>query len=116
MNSAAGNQLLKGHLHTLVLHLLADRGRMYGYEITKEVKERTAGQVQLTEGALYPVLHKLEGQGVLLTEIALVEGRARKYYRLNEAGSALAQSTQAQLMQELQSLLLIFNPPQMQWT
>jgi DNA-binding PadR family transcriptional regulator len=46
----------------------------------------------------------------------LVDGRARKYYRLNEAGSALAQSTQAQLMQELQSLLLIFNPPQMQWT
>lgn len=116
MSTSAGNQLLKGHLHTLVLHLLADKGRMYGYEITKEVKERTAGQLLLTEGALYPVLHKLESQGVLNTHIELVEGRARKYYQLNEAGTALAQSTQAQLMAELQSLLRIFNPPQMQWT
>lgn len=63
MGQTAGNQLLKGHLHTLVLHLLAEKGRMYGYEITREVKERTQGQVLLTEGALYPVLHKLESQG-----------------------------------------------------
>ena len=89
---------------------------MYGYEITREVKERTSGQVQLTEGALYPVLHKLENLGVLLTETELAEGRARKYYRLNEAGKEMAQSTQLQLMQELQSLIRIFNPPQMQWT
>lgn len=103
-------------MHTLVLHLLAENGRMYGYEITREVKERTSGQVQLTEGALYPVLHKLENLGVLLTETELAEGRARKYYRLNEAGKEMAQSTQLQLMQELQSLIRIFNPPQMQWT
>lgn len=116
MSLSTGNQLLKGHLHTLVLHLLAQKGRMYGYEITREVKDRTAGQVKLTEGALYPVLHKLESQGVLLTETELTEGRARKYYRLNEAGQALAQSSQQQLMQELQAVLLIFNPPQMRWT
>lgn len=88
---------------------------MYGYEITKEVKERTAGQIHLTEGALYPVLHKLESQGVLLTDVEIADGRARKYYRLNEAGKALAQSTQAQLMQELQTLLLIFDPPKAKW-
>lgn len=116
MSQLPGNQLLKGHLHTLVLHLLAENGRMYGYEITREVKNRTAGQVQLTEGALYPVLHKLGSRGVLITETEIAEGRARKYYKLNAAGKELAESTQSQLLQELQSLLLIFNPPQMRWT
>lgn len=116
MGQTAGNQLLKGHLHTLVLHLLAEKGRMYGYEITREVKERTQGQVLLTEGALYPVLHKLESQGVLLTETELADGRARKYYRLNDAGKELAQSAQDQLMHELQSVIRIFNPPQLRLT
>jgi DNA-binding PadR family transcriptional regulator len=59
---------------------------MYGYEITQKVKELSAGDIMLTEGALYPALHKLEADGFLETTVEVVDGRARKYYRLTEHG------------------------------
>lgn len=61
---------------------------MYGYEITQLVKELTRGEIVLTEGALYPALHKMEKDGLLLTEVELVENRARKYYALSKEGRA----------------------------
>jgi DNA-binding PadR family transcriptional regulator len=53
-------ELLKGTLQTIVLKLLKDHGKMYGYEITQRVKELSVGRILLTEGALYPAPHKLE--------------------------------------------------------
>ncbi len=80
------NQLLKGHLQTIILQLLADRDRMYGYEISQAVKSMTAEKIVLTEGALYPTLHKLEAQGLVQTETLMVGKRRRKYYELTPAG------------------------------
>ncbi len=57
------SKLLRGSLETIVLTLLKEQEEMYGYEITQKVKAMTAGEIKLTEGALYPILHKLEGQG-----------------------------------------------------
>ncbi|AEI49275.1 PadR family transcriptional regulator [Runella slithyformis] len=87
---ATSNEFLRGTLKTIVLKLLAEQGRMYGYEITQSVKERTNGEITLTFGALYPVLHKLEQEGFLLTESEEVDGRLRKYYTLTPSGSATA--------------------------
>lgn len=83
-------ELVKGTLQTIVLSLLAERGRMYGYEITQHVKERTSGKIQLTEGALYPTLHKLEAEGLLITETENIGKRVRKYYKLTNNGTAQA--------------------------
>jgi len=80
--------MLKGSLQVIILKLLNERGRMYGYEITQLVKELTEGEIVLTEGALYPALHKMEKDGLLLTEVELVENRARKYYTLSSEGQA----------------------------
>jgi PadR family transcriptional regulator, regulatory protein PadR len=80
------SELLKGNLQTIVLKLLADNGKMYGYEITKRVKELSSGGMLLTEGALYPTLHKLEAEGFLNTETIPVGRRIRKYYNLTETG------------------------------
>ena len=80
------NPLLKGSLQTIILKLLEDNNQMYGYEITQKVKEASAGEIMLTEGALYPALHKLEGEGLLQTTTEIVDGRARKYYSLTEEG------------------------------
>ena len=55
----ASNELLKGTLKTIVLKLLEEKGRMYGYEITQEVERLSKGKMQLTWGSLYPALHKL---------------------------------------------------------
>ncbi len=83
-------ELIKGTLQTIILKLLSDRDRMYGYEITQHVKEITAGKILLTEGALYPSLHKLEAEGVLKTETVKVGNRVRKYYSLTPVGSEKA--------------------------
>ncbi len=76
------NPLLKGTLQTIILKLLEDNTRMYGYEITQKVKEDSAGELLITEGALYSALHKLEGDGMLKAKTEIVDGRARKYYML----------------------------------
>ena len=84
------SEFLRGTLKTIVLNLLARHERMYGYEITQAVKERTQGQLTLTFGALYPILHKLEQEGLLMTESMEVDGRTRKYYSLTPSGSETA--------------------------
>ncbi|OCX51981.1 PadR family transcriptional regulator [Mucilaginibacter sp. PPCGB 2223] len=80
------NPMLKGTIQTIILKLLEDNRQMYGYEITQKVKELTAGEIKLTEGALYPALHKLEADGLLETSTEIVDNRVRKYYRLTEEG------------------------------
>ena len=79
-------ELLKGTLQTIILKILADHGKMYGYEITQKVKESSDGTILLTEGALYPMLHKMEADGLLTTETETIGKRIRKYYALTSQG------------------------------
>ncbi len=83
-------ELLKGTLKTIILHLLENEGRMYGYEISQKVKELSLDRIQLTEGALYPTLHKLEAEGWLNVEKEHIGRRVRKYYSLNKKGESMA--------------------------
>ena len=83
-------ELFKGTLKTLILHLLQAEGRMYGYQITQRVRELTDGELELTEGALYPTLHKLEKAGLIISEKERVGGRVRKYYLLSDSGTVSA--------------------------
>lgn len=80
------NPYVKGSLNTIILKLLSDADRMYGYEITKKVKEITNGEFQLTEGALYPALHKLETDGLIVSSVVFTDNRPRKYYSLTKSG------------------------------
>ena len=84
------SELIKGTLKTIVLKLLAENKRMYGYEITQKVKELTKDRIQITEGALYPTLHALEDDGLVTTETEYIGKRIRKYYRLSTEGKAKA--------------------------
>lgn len=81
------SKLYKGSLTTIILKLLNEHDKMYGYEITQKVKELTKGELNITEGALYPSLHKLEADGLLEVEVVKVENRLRKYYKLTESGT-----------------------------
>lgn len=98
----ANQQLIKGSLSTIVLQLLTKTEEMYGYEITQKVKQLTSNEIKLTEGALYPTLHKLEAEGTLTTESRKVDGRVRKYYRLTEDGKKAT----ADKIKELEAFLL----------
>ncbi len=80
------SELIKGTLKTIILKLLKEQGKMYGYEITNKVKELTQGKIQITEGALYPTLHALEKKGELVTEKVYIGKRVRKYYALTKTG------------------------------
>ena len=80
------SELIKGTLKTIVLKLLADNKKMYGYEITQKVKELTFDKIQITEGALYPTLHALEADGLVTTETEFIGKRVRKYYSLSPSG------------------------------
>lgn len=80
------SELIKGTLKTIILNLLKDGNKMYGYEITQKVKELTSEKIQITEGALYPTLHALEKQGDVITEKVYIGKRVRKYYILTDQG------------------------------
>ena len=86
------SELIKGTLKTIILNLLKERGKMYGYEITQTVKEMTKGKIQITEGALYPTLHSLEKNGDVGFEKEYLGKRVRKYYTLTDQGEETAQA------------------------
>ncbi|MEO0470412.1 MAG: PadR family transcriptional regulator [Bacteroidota bacterium] len=101
-------ELIKGTLRPLVLKLLQEKGRMYGYEIAQEVKNRSDGNMLIKEGSLYPCLHALAEAGLVETETERVRGRIRKYYRLSEQGNAALPAFIAEIesfIASLQSLL-----------
>lgn len=103
-------ELVKGSLKSIVLKLLADNDRMYGYEITQKVEELSKGKIKLTYGALYPVLHKLEKEGVVETEAEIVNNRNRIYYKLTEKGNSTAQERLVELKEYLQTMNILLNP------
>ncbi|GAB3020766.1 PadR family transcriptional regulator [Niabella terrae] len=102
--------LYKGCLEPILLKLLKDNGRMYGYEITQKVKEITTGELQITEGSLYPLLHRLEANGVLTVETENLGNRIRKYYSLTTTGKKEQIKATAELEAFRNTLQLIFNP------
>ena len=79
---------LKGSLPLLILHILAQQPN-HGYRIAQEIKHRSAGVLDFKEGTLYPALHSLEDKGLIASYTTDEQGRARRYYRLTEAGRAV---------------------------
>jgi len=104
------SQLYKGSLTTIVMKLLEENGRMYGYEITQKVKEITKGELKITEGALYPALHKLEAEGVLEVELENVDNRLRKYYKLTEKGTSETINRLAELEDFIRNMQNLVQP------
>ena len=72
----------------MVLGILAE-GESYGYAILKRINELSGGELEWTEGLLYPLLHRLERVGHVESTWQPVAGeRRRKYYRITETGLA----------------------------
>ena len=71
----------------LILAILAKRKESYGYEIIKLVLTLSDGAFQWKDGMLYPVLHRMEKDGLVASRWRLAEnGRKRKYYRITDEG------------------------------
>jgi DNA-binding PadR family transcriptional regulator len=82
-----GKDLVAASATPLVLAILAE-GESYGYAIIKRVGELSGGELQWTDGMLYPVLHRLERDNLVKASWGESDtGRRRKYYQLTKAGS-----------------------------
>jgi len=106
----ANSKLYRGSLQTIILNLLEKNDKMYGYEITQKVKEITKGELKITEGALYPALHKLEAEGYLDVEIMNIGNRMRKYYKLTEQGTKENINRLAELQEFIKNMQIMVNP------
>lgn len=103
-------KLYKGSLQTIILKLLEKEEKMYGYQICKAVKEMSNNEIKITEGALYPTLHKLEANEIIEVELKKVEGRTRKYYKLTEKGIEETVNKTEELKAFIENMQIFLNP------
>ncbi len=95
-------ELIAASARPILLSILA-QGESYGYAIIQEVHRLSGGQFQWTEGMLYPVLHRLETEGLIQSRWESAgTARKRKYYRLKKDGARV-------LKEERQSWLAVHN-------
>ena len=78
-------ELLKGSTELIVLSVLEGEN-MYGYQMIKELREKSENIFEFQEGTLYPILHKLEEKGWITSYWDEVAGKKRKYYAITENG------------------------------
>ena len=76
------------------------QGNSYGYLIIKKIKELSGGKMEYSDGMLYPVLHRLEKEGLIRSNWTMDGGtRPRKYYEITEQGKLELVEEQAQWSQ-----------------
>ena len=95
----------------LILSILAEVEESYGYEIIRHVKALTGGMLEWQDGMLYPVLHRLEDDGLIESRWGRSEtGRRRKYYRLRHAGHEALALEKEQWMNVHEALMRLWGP------
>ena len=88
--------LVAASVRPLVLSVLR-RGPTYGYAVVQQIKELSGGEIQWSDGTIYPVLHKLETEGLVdHTWSQSDSGRRRKYYSLTPQGEAAFEMERSQ--------------------
>jgi DNA-binding PadR family transcriptional regulator len=100
-------ELVAASATPMILSILS-RGETYGYAIIREIRDVSDTQIEWTDGMLYPVLRRLEKQGLLESAWRVAEsGKKRRYYRIKKSGRAALseQRTQWQLTNRVLSKL-----------
>ena len=101
--------LIAASTRPLLLSLLA-QGDSYGYALIQRVKELSGGTLQWSEGMLYPVLHRLQHEGLIEAEWRDSEtGRKRKYYRLSKSGRQSAKTERSDWLAVHNTLARLWN-------
>ncbi|MBM4104383.1 MAG: helix-turn-helix transcriptional regulator [Planctomycetes bacterium] len=92
----------------LILSILSE-GESYGYAIIKRVAELSGGKMKWTDGMLYPILHRLEKQGLIQSQTRTSEtSRKRKYYYLKQDGAKAVKNYQNQWQDTYATLLKVW--------
>lgn len=103
-------ELVAASAQPLVLSLLSG-GESYGYAILREIERVSGEQIQWTEGMLYPVLHRLEAEGLIRARWKTGDnGRQRKYYALSPRGKATLADLKRQWLTVHSTLTQLWEP------
>jgi PadR family transcriptional regulator, regulatory protein PadR len=103
-------QLRKGSTPLLILSVIST-GKMYGYQIMRELEQRSDGYFSMTAALLYPALHQLEQDGLVESEWEAGQGkRRRKYYTITPAGRQALESTRSDWERFVSSLFKTLQP------
>jgi len=103
-------ELIAASTRPLVLAVLSE-GESYGYSIIQEIRERSGGELEWSEGMLYPVLHRMEKEKLIKAVWKVGEnGRKRKYYRLSAAGTQAMVKDQKQWFAVHETLTSFWGP------
>ncbi len=104
------NELVKGSIDSLLLCLMGQQP-MYGYQIIKELEDKSQGYFKYKEGTLYPALHRLEKANLLAGKWeATSGGRQRRYYHITEKGSRILTERRVQWLDFLSAMNMIIQP------
>ena len=91
-------ELVAASAEPLILSLLS-LGESYGYAIIQDIKTRSREEIQWTDGMLYPVLHRMEGNGWIKSRWVEAEnGRKRKYYSIRKDGKKALEKQRGEWM------------------
>ena len=110
IRSMYSKELLKGTISAIILKLLSEQEKMYGYEISMKVKELSQGKILLKDGSLYPALQKMTSDGLLSFKEEIVGGRVRKYYYITAQGRTETKAYVAELRDFIATLNRVVFP------
>lgn len=89
-------ELVAASATPIILSVLS-RGESYGYAIIQRVKELSGNKIEWSDGMLYPVLRRLEKQGLIESEWRVIEsGKKRRYYQIKNSGKKMLDEQRAQ--------------------
>lgn len=98
----------------LVLAVLS-KGESYGYDIIRQIKEISNGELEFSDGTLYPVLRKLEDKELILSEWRIADNdKRRRYYTLTEKGKGYMKQEQATWASMNDLLIKLWKPATVQ--
>ena len=107
MKMAFETQNLAKHVNELLVLGALRKGPMHGYQIALEVEALSSGVFELQHGTLYPILHRLEREGLIAGEWDRASGRRRRQYALTRAGRRHLGEEAGRLSAALKQLFII---------
>jgi PadR family transcriptional regulator, regulatory protein PadR len=105
------NALLQGTLDLLVLKSLSRNGVMHGYGIARFIQQISREALRVEEGSLYPALHRLELEDLIVSEWGHgATGRRAKYYRLRPQGRKRLEAEESRWRRMVEAIGLVLDP------
>lgn len=98
------NTVTKGTVPLMILEILRS-GEAYGYEIVKEIAQRSGGQLEFGQGTVYPLLYKLQDKKYVSSHRKPTEsGKERRYYRITDKGLKFLERSKASWLETNQAV------------